>query len=61
MGAVWAGETEASPPEPLDFIIDTTPAWKPVVEEFSPEEVNSALLELKTGKIRGAKVLIIKR
>ncbi len=127
LGAVWAGETEASPPEPLDCIIDTTPAWKPVVEalrnlksggrlvinairkeagdrdyllklnypdhlwrekeiksvanvtrkdisdflelaalipikpeveEFPLSEANTALLELKTGKIRGAKVLI---
>ena len=32
LGAVWAGDTEASPPEKLDSIIDTTPAWKPVVE-----------------------------
>ncbi len=130
LGAVWAGETEAAPPEPLDCIIDTTPAWKPVVEalrnlksggrlvinairkeagdqdyllrlkypthlwmekeiksvanvtrkdigdfldlasripirpeveEFSLEEANTALRELKAGKIRGAKVLTIKR
>jgi propanol-preferring alcohol dehydrogenase len=32
LGAVWAGETEARPPEMLDCIIDTTPAWKPVIE-----------------------------
>jgi alcohol dehydrogenase, propanol-preferring len=32
LGAVWAGDTTDSPPEPLDAIIDTTPAWKPVVE-----------------------------
>jgi propanol-preferring alcohol dehydrogenase len=32
LGAVWAGATEDTPPEPLDGIIDTTPAWKPVVE-----------------------------
>ncbi len=32
LGAVWAGDTEAIPPEPLDSIIDTTPAWKPIVE-----------------------------
>ncbi len=31
LGAVWAGETAESPPEPLDAIIDTTPAWKPVL------------------------------
>jgi len=32
LGAVWAGEIEASSPEKLDAIIDTTPVWKPIVE-----------------------------
>ena len=32
LGAVWAGETEEEAPEKLHAIIDTTPAWKPVVE-----------------------------
>jgi propanol-preferring alcohol dehydrogenase len=32
LGAVWAGTTEEASPEKLDGIIDTTPAWKPVVE-----------------------------
>jgi propanol-preferring alcohol dehydrogenase len=40
LGAVWAGDTEEGSPEPLDCIIDTTPAWKPVVE---------ALKNLKSG------------
>jgi propanol-preferring alcohol dehydrogenase len=31
IGAVWAGHTEEPPPELLDAIIDTTPAWKPVI------------------------------
>ena len=31
LGADWAGETEQQPPRPLDAIIDTTPAWRPVV------------------------------
>lgn len=31
-GAVWAGDTADSSPEKLHAIIDTTPAWKPVVE-----------------------------
>ena len=128
LGAVWAGDTEEESPEKLDSVIDTTPAWKPVVEalknlkgggrlvinairkeerdkdyllkldypehlglekeiksvanvdrkdvsgfielaaeipikpevqEFSLEEANTALLELKERKIRGAKVLMI--
>jgi propanol-preferring alcohol dehydrogenase len=32
LGAVWAGNFEAESPEKMDSIIDTTPAWKPVVE-----------------------------
>ncbi|GIV59636.1 MAG: alcohol dehydrogenase [Rhodothermaceae bacterium] len=32
LGAVWAGDTADEAPEPLDAVIDTTPAWKPVVE-----------------------------
>jgi propanol-preferring alcohol dehydrogenase len=128
LGAVWAGDTAEQAPSRLDAIIDTTPAWKPVVEalknlksggrlvinairkeagdqryllnldypahlwmekeiksvanvasrdlaeflrlagtipikpeiqEFELEQANTALLELKQGKIRGAKVLRI--
>ena len=32
LGAEWAGDTIDTPPAPLDAIIDTTPAWRPVVE-----------------------------
>jgi len=128
LGAVWAGDIGDACPTRLDCIIDTTPAWKPVVEalknlapggrliinaigkedgdkddllrldypahlwmekeiksvanvsrrdvreflslaadmgikpevqEFALEETNQALVELKTRKIRGAKVLRI--
>jgi propanol-preferring alcohol dehydrogenase len=31
LGAVWAGGTREMAPESLDCIIDTTPAWTPVV------------------------------
>ncbi len=40
LGAAWAGDTQARPPEPMDAAIDTTPAWKPVV---------AALVHLKSG------------
>lgn len=40
LGADWAGATEEHAPESLDAIIDTTPAWRPVLE---------ALLNLKPG------------
>lgn len=32
LGAVWAGNMADEPPEKLHAIIDTTPAWKPIVE-----------------------------
>lgn len=32
LGAVWTGDAHETPPEALDAIIDTTPAWLPVVE-----------------------------
>jgi propanol-preferring alcohol dehydrogenase len=31
LGAAWAGDTEAVPPEALHAVIDTTPAWKPIL------------------------------
>jgi propanol-preferring alcohol dehydrogenase len=35
LGATWAGDTTEHAPQPLDAIIDTTPAWKPVVEALA--------------------------
>jgi propanol-preferring alcohol dehydrogenase len=32
LGAEWAGDTKETAPKPLDRIIDTTPAWTPIVE-----------------------------
>jgi propanol-preferring alcohol dehydrogenase len=40
LGAVWAGDSEETAPEKIHCIIDTTPAWKPVV---------AALKNLRTG------------
>ena len=31
LGAAWSGDTEDEPPEPPRAIIDTTPAWRPVL------------------------------
>ena len=31
LGATWAGDTEDRPPTPVDAVIDTTPAWRPVL------------------------------
>ncbi len=35
LGAVWSGHTKDRAPELLDSIIDTTPAWGPVVEALA--------------------------
>ena len=35
LGAAWTGDTTERAPDALDAIIDTTPAWKPVVEALS--------------------------
>ena len=35
LGAVWSGETTERSPERLQAIIDTTPAWTPVVEALA--------------------------
>lgn len=32
LGAIWSGHTETQSPELLHGIIDTTPAWKPVIK-----------------------------
>ncbi len=32
LGATWTGDSADAPPQPLGAIIDTTPAWKPVVD-----------------------------
>ena len=40
LGADWAGDTADDPPAKLDSIIDTTPAWRPIIE---------ALKNLKSG------------
>jgi len=44
LGAVWAGETEAISPVKLQAIIDTTPAWKPVVEALKNLEPGGRLV-----------------
>jgi alcohol dehydrogenase, propanol-preferring len=35
LGAAWAGATEETPPVRLHAVIDTTPAWKPVVKALT--------------------------
>lgn len=35
LGAIWSGDTGSQPPEKLDCIIDTTPAWEPIVKALA--------------------------
>lgn len=44
LGAAWAGDTADSPPDRLDGIIDTTPAWLPVVEALKNLEPGGRLV-----------------
>ncbi len=44
LGAAWAGDTADTSPEKLHAIIDTTPAWKPVVEAMKNLERGGRLV-----------------
>jgi propanol-preferring alcohol dehydrogenase len=44
LGAVWTGEITDRSPEKLDGIIDTTPAWKPIVEALHSLESGGRLV-----------------
>jgi len=44
LGALWTGDTAEEPPERLRGIIDTTPAWRPVVEALKNLERGGRLV-----------------
>lgn len=44
LGAVWSGDITESPPEKPQAIIDTTPAWKPVVASMEHLEKGGRLV-----------------
>jgi propanol-preferring alcohol dehydrogenase len=44
LGAVWAGASDDESPEKLDCIIDTTPAWKPIIEALYNLEAGGRLV-----------------
>jgi propanol-preferring alcohol dehydrogenase len=44
LGAFWAGDTGEEPPEKMAAIIDTTPAWKPVVKALRALERGGRLV-----------------
>jgi propanol-preferring alcohol dehydrogenase len=44
LGAVWAGDISEESPEKVDAIIDTTPAWRPIVEALKNLERGGRLV-----------------
>jgi len=44
LGAPWAGDPSENPPEKLDCIIDTTPAWNPILEALKNLEPGGRLV-----------------
>jgi propanol-preferring alcohol dehydrogenase len=44
LGAAWAGDIGETPPAPLASIIDTTPAWRPVIEALRNLEPGGRLV-----------------
>ena len=44
LGAVWSGDTTSTSPQKLDAIIDTTPAWMPIVEALKNLEPGGRLV-----------------
>jgi propanol-preferring alcohol dehydrogenase len=44
LGAVWAGDIDEEPPEKLNCVIDTTPAWKPIIEALKNLEAGGRLV-----------------
>jgi len=44
LGAVWAGDTRDTPPELLHAVIDTTPAWEPILEALRNLEPGGRLV-----------------
>jgi propanol-preferring alcohol dehydrogenase len=60
LGAVWAGSTEERSPEKLHAIIDTTPAWKPVVDAMQNMEKGGRLVINAIRKEEGDKETLLK-
>jgi propanol-preferring alcohol dehydrogenase len=50
LGAAWAGDIAEECPEKLDAIIDTTPAWRPLVEALKNLERGGRLVVNAIGK-----------
>lgn len=60
LGAVWAGEAVDKSPEKLNCIIDTTPAWQPVVEALKNLKPNGRLVINAIRKEENDKAYLLK-
>ena len=60
LGATWAGDTVEQSPERLDSIIDTTPAWTPVVEALKNLEAGGRLVINAIRKEEGDKEALLR-
>jgi len=60
LGAVWAGNTEDRSPEKLHAVIDTTPAWSPVVDAMQNLEKGGRLVINAIRKEEGDKKALLK-
>jgi propanol-preferring alcohol dehydrogenase len=60
LGAIWAADTDTISPEKLDCVIDTTPAWKPVVKALFCLNAGGRLVINAIRKEEGDKDYLIK-
>ena len=60
LGAVWVGDTTERAPDKLDCIIDTTPAWKPIVEALDNLDAGGRLVVNAIRKEDGDKDCLVK-
>jgi len=60
LGAVWAGSTEELSPEKMHAVIDTTPAWMPVVGAMRNMEKGGRLVINAIRKEEGDKEALLK-
>lgn len=58
LGADWAGDTEAEPPEAPQAMIDTTPAWQPVLAALACLRPGGRLVINAIRKERGDRELM---
>ncbi|HUL01040.1 MAG TPA: zinc-dependent alcohol dehydrogenase family protein [Nitrospirota bacterium] len=59
LGAFWAGDGEDELPEKLHAVIDTTPAWKPIVEALKNLESGGRLVVNAIRKEDGDKDVLL--